>query len=184
MKRFDVGYATDDTNARVGWDDFVLALLICSMSYEDFINLINNRTPDGKQGKCRLLWWKDDQYYFLNWLKRQDRLLCKRIKAEKHFNFVIKMKQFSKYLEEGTQMPLYWEGENTSNKRSGAHWSQTVFTTAISNLGYTRSEALNTPLVQLFNDFFKWGESQGAVELMSEQEEMLVRAQEKAKAKA
>lgn len=151
MRRLDVGYATD-TTAKVGFADFVLALLICSMTYEDFIDYLEHPK-------------------FLKRLKKESRNMCKVVKREKGFNLFDKMKLFEIYLKEGTKMPLYWEGEHVSDKKSGAHWSQTLFTTAVSELGYSRSEALNVPLVQLFNDFYKFAESNGAVELMRPDEE-------------
>ena len=151
MRRLDVGYATD-TEAKVGFSDFVLALLICSMTYEEFIAYLER--PD-----------------FIKRLKKESRNMCKVIKKEDGFNLFDKMKNFEIYLKEGTKMPLYWEGDNTSDKKSGAHWSQTLFTTAVSELGYTRTQALNVPLVQLFNDFYKFAESSGAVSLMQPDEE-------------
>lgn len=177
MRRFDVGYATDADKSSVGWDDFVMGLLICSMTHEQFIDLLNNKV-DGKQAKCRWLWWRDDHNYFMRYLKRQSKLLKQRIKKEKGFNLLSKMGLFNYYIRRGTIMPKYWEGDHASDKESGAHWSQIIFTSAISDLGYTRSEALNIPLTQLFNDFFRFAESQGAIELMRDDEEELVEEME------
>lgn len=156
MKRLNVGYATD-TEAKVGFEDFVLALLICGQTYEEFCEFLE----------------RDD---LIKALEREAKAMKRRINKEQNFNLFSKMGMFQKYLEEGTQMPLYWEGDNKSEKESGAHWSQTLFTTAVSELGYTRTQALNVPLVQLFNDFFKYAESNGAIELMREEEEELVKA--------
>lgn len=177
MRRFNVGYACDnDTN--VGWDDFVVALLICSMSYNDFVDLMNNRVG-GKPAKHKWLYWLDNQKHFISFLTHNGRLLKKRINKDKHFNMLVALKQFSQYLDNSTKMPKYWDKEESNTSNSGAHWSQTIFTTAISDLGYTRDEALNVPLRQLFNDFFKFAESQGAIELMTEDEEQEIAELEK-----
>jgi len=159
MRRLEVAYATD-TQSSVAFSDFVLALLICSMTYEEFVDYLDR--PD-----------------FIKNLQRESKNMTKVIKRDKTFNLFDKMSMFQNYLKEGTKTPLYWEGDNQSNTTSGAHWSQTLFTTAVSELGYTRSQALNVPLIQLFNDFFKYGEAQGAVQLMTEADEESVAELEK-----
>lgn len=174
MKHYGCGFATDEDSTKVGYDDLLLALVICSMTYQDFLDFINNR----KNGKQVMLWyapWKPNYDYFYNTLRKEGRKLKARIQRENldMDGLKAKMKLFMAYLKEGTKVPKYWESED-GGKESGAHWSQSVFTAAISELGYTRAEALNTPLRQVFNDFFKYAESQGGLELMKAEEEQLI----------
>lgn len=170
MRKFGSNFATDEDGATVGYDDFMLSLVICSMSYNEFLDFIDNKEY-GRPVKKWYAPWCVDNNYFINTLKKQGKKLAKRIKKEKISmnDLKAKMDMFVQYLKEGTETPKYWDGEN-EGKESGAHWSQSVFTTAISELNYTRNEALNTPLRQLFNDFFKYAESQGSVQLMSASE--------------
>ena len=182
LRSMDSPFVMEGEAVSAGWDDFVVALCVCHFSFEEFNNFAANRnTYTGKPVRLWYAPWKMDENYFRKQLRKAGKDLYKRVKAEKLDIKGIKekMKIFQDYLIEGTTTPKYWETDNSNSAESGAHWSQAIFTTAISELNYTRTEALNTPLRQLFNDFFKWAESQGSITLMKESEEELITASEK-----
>jgi hypothetical protein len=114
--------------------------------------------------------------YFQKTMRLNGKKLLKFISIYKVSLTEIKqcMQSFANYIQTQTASPTYVETEMASknnNLPSGTHWSQVLFSTAVSSMGYTRSQALNTPLKQLFSDFYRFAEANGTLRMLTTQEE-------------
>jgi len=85
------------------------------------------------------------------------------------FDLPEKARLFSEYIDQHTKSPPYWE-ENTSEKKSGAHWAHAIIGTVVSKCGYTLDQAYNAPLHKVLADYFRYAESEGAIRLMTQEE--------------
>jgi len=78
-----------------------------------------------------------------------------------------KVALFSDYMDQCSAAPAYVEEHrDTPAKLSGAHWTQSVLSSLVSQCGYTMEEALNVPISRALADFIKQAESDGAVRLL------------------
>lgn len=155
MKRLGCRYASDEDGVKIDISDLILGTLICSMSYSEFVEFMDD---------------KDFEKEVRKWGKT----FTKQVKKDKHFNIFEKFVLFKDYITDGTRMPLFWEGENSSGKPSGSHWSLNIHNVLIGELGFSNEEALNMPLTQVFAHYLRYLESQGAVEIMKDFEEDMV----------
>jgi len=178
MKRFGCAYAAEG-ESKLDFGDFLLGLIICSKTYEENVEFWNappvafwsleNIKSFGvawymSKRAGRVFW---DVY---SWGKQLKRL----IKKDKRFNIFASIERFNKYITDGQKLPLFFELDSKSAP-SNAHWSTSLKITMMGEIGYTESQVYNTPLVQLFAEYCKYAESQGAIELMSDGEEELAR---------
>lgn len=150
MSRFNVAFVSDEDEPAT-FNDLVLGVLICSKTYEEFLEFLNQ--PDTEEQITK--WGQECQL----------------------FDMAEKVALFSKYIADGSVMPKFWEEE--SGRPSGAHWTQSVKLILTSELGYTNSEAINLPLPQAFLDFFKFCEGKGTVRLLTEAEIEMIEAAKK-----
>lgn len=178
MRRFECNYAAEG-ESQLDFGDFLLGLVICSMTYEENIQFFNQKpipfcSLDNFKS-CGFGWYISKKMGRAFW-----EVLCwghkvkKMSKRDKTFNIYSKIQQFNKYITEGQRMPMYFE-LNKNNAPSNSHWSTSLKITMMGELGYTESQVLNTPLVQLFAEYCRYAESQGAIELMSDYEEELAK---------
>lgn len=156
MRRLGCRYSADEDTS-VDISDLIIGVLICSMSYEEFISFMDDED-------------------FEKEIRKWGKTFTKQVKKDKTFNLYDKFKLFKDYIIDGTQMPLYWEGENVG-KASGSHWSLNVHNVLVGELGFTNSEALNMPLTQAFAHYFRYLETQGTVEIMRNNEEELIKGE-------
>jgi hypothetical protein len=123
--------------------DLVLGVLVCSMSHKQFMEFI-------EQGDCE---------------KQVEEWGGKAADV----NLQESCRLFGEYLKTGSEVPEFWL-EQDDGAQSGAHWSHMLMTTLRSSLGYSRAEALDSPLSQSLLDFYKHAENLGIVRLMTEAE--------------
>lgn len=147
MRRFGVDFIADDScNASI--DDLVFGCLICSNTYEGFLELLNS----GELPKEVEKWGA---------------------KIGLDFDLGDKVQLFNKYLEGAFRQPVViYEGKTST---SGAHWSQIIKCALISPCGYSMSEALNLPLAQAFADFYKNAESNGVLTIADQETAALLK---------
>lgn len=151
--KFQVGFFADD-KTEISMEDLLVGLLICSMTFEDFLAFIE----DDKALKQIQKWGKS---------------VKKTCKEDKNFNIFLKIQEFSKYIQDGRKMPLFTV-DKEDNKNSGCHWSMSLLNVLTSKLNYSRSDALNMSLALAFIEYCKYAETEGAITLISnEQEEMV-----------
>lgn len=162
MQRFDVAFASDDVDRIGGIPDLLLSLAICSRTYEEFLEFV------------------EDEKGFKKWCNKWGKEIKKQMKRDKTFNMFHKFMSFEKYMKDGIVIPKYFEGDDSDEgTSSGAHWTQSVLLVLTSELGYTYSEALNMPLSKGLSDYFKWAENTGMVTLMNDDELEIVEEMEK-----
>jgi len=162
MRRFDCKFSADDPATMGAIDDLLLGVAICCRSYETFLEFIY------------------DTDEFNKWCKTWGKYITKKIKKDKTFNVIDQFMLFKEYMKSGIIIPKYWETNNDNQLISGAHWTQSIFNVLISDLGYSQSEALNVPVAKAMNDYYKYLERTGMVNLMRDDEiEMVERAKEK-----
>ncbi len=153
MSRFGCGFASDDENTMGGIPDLLLGITICSRTYEDFLEFIN------------------DEKAFTKWMKKWGKAVRKKLKKDKNYDMIYTFMAFKDYMKNGIVIPKYFEGEHADKGTpSGAHWTQSIFLVAVSELGYSHSEALNSPLSKVLSDYFKWAEANGSIHLMDDDE--------------
>jgi hypothetical protein len=150
MERFNLAFVAAEKK-EVTLSDLTMAVLICSMTYEDFLEFI-----DEADWMTKIKAWGES---------------CGG------FDIYEKIALFEKYISNALQQPdVVFEGET---KESGAHWSQALFSALTGNCGYTAVEARNMPLGQAFMDFFKVAEQSGVIRILSREESDLMRAAER-----
>lgn len=151
MARFDCAFASNEVTT-VTKDDLILAVLICSKTYEEFLAFIENEN-------------------FLDAVRQWGEQVGK-------YDLLEKVSLFKEYMETANTAPKYWEDIGDS-KTSGAHWTQAVKVVLTGHLNYTESEALNCPLPKALADFFKHAETSGVIRLMTPEEISYVEAAER-----
>lgn len=198
MKRFGSNYASDE-EAQVDIIDLLIGIIVCSKTFEEGIaffnqapipffswrnikslfsyfsfvkikkdgfSLIRNRSAWGISRK------HGGAYYEIN---KYGRFVCKLANKNK-INIMTSFRTFQRYLEDGRKMPLYWENHSdpNGNGRAKSHWSINVYNVLVSKLNYTPSDAYNLPLSKAFYEYAKYAESEGSIELFSDDEEELL----------
>lgn len=141
MKRFEVAFASEEfRDATI--QDLILAVLICSRTYDQFLELIET-----------------------NDFHQQVRAWGEKIGI--HFSLPEKVRLFNAYLAEAFKQPaIVYEVQTTS---SGAHWAHVLRHSLISQCGYTASQAMDLPLAQAFADFYKNAETNGILSIADDQ---------------
>lgn len=140
MDRFGSAFVSLEDNTATE-ADVVLGILICSMSYEDFLDFLDE--PDFLE-KVRA------------WGKK-----CRR----PEINIDKCCKLFADYIARATRQPVViFEDEG---KPTGAHWSQTIYLSLI-EMGYSPRDATNLPLGRAFADFYKHAENLGVLTIADE----------------
>lgn len=123
--------------------EFVLALLICSTTYDEFKDEVNN----GELGNV------------IN-------ILVADIKTAK-VNFIEKIHAFAHYLKQGTDLPLYYNCEDKNTvKTTPIELEEAVLSTLMTNCGYTRNECLNLPMTETLSAYLLYAHSMGSIELI------------------
>ncbi len=139
MERFQVAFVAAE--ARVPTiHDLILGVLICSMEYQEFLEFLSSPT-------------------FAEELQQWG-VKCGL------FDWTAKANLLAQYIAAGSKQPVViYENEGAP---SGAHWAQTIKLALTGNLGYTAHEALNLPLSQALNDFYKHAENLGILTIADE----------------
>jgi len=187
MRRFGCAYAEDRERAMSNPSDlikdFIMALVICSLTYEDFLEAISSDKL--VVSSKRFKWFGAEVQRvvsFRKWLAHWGKVVSKASQS-KDFVVLDKLALFRAYLNDGMEVPLFWEGDaNEDAPTSGAHWTQSVLLVLTGELGYTQSEALNAPLSKALADYFRFAERNGLVTLMTDEEVEEAQAQLKGKA--
>ena len=125
-------------------DDICLAVLVLSMSYEEFLSFINQENFNHQ--------------------------VCEWGLTVGDFDLKEHIQKLRTYLESGVNVPKYWIEDDTDGEETGAHWIQSLLLVATGKLGYTMTEARNTPLTQLLYDVLKFAQDNGSIRLMTEEE--------------
>ena len=154
LKKYDCALGDDDVNRMGDISDLILAIVICSRSFKDFNEFINNEKE------------------FAIWMKKWSKVIRGIIKIDKSFNIFSSTVKFKQYMKEGIVIPRYWENNNNDGDeaRSGVHWSQNLLFVLQKELGYSQEDALDLPLSKAFQDYYKFAEANGMLTLMSDDE--------------
>ena len=171
MSRFKVAFVAEgEVTATAG--DLLLAVLICSMGVDEFINF----TAHKEFGNQIRRWGRRMGFYppkYLSWPIIGK--LLKRIKVDEAIDesdaayLTGQIKLFEKYVQESSVSPPYFD-ETPGDRMSGAHWSQSIEVALRGDLGWTRDEINEEPLNKAMWDYFKHMENQGMIRLMTAQE--------------
>src|ERR1051326_3175097 len=102
MKRFNCKFSSDDPSTLGGIDDLLLGISICSRSYEEFLEFIN------------------DPKEFIDWTKAWGKAIKKHITKSKSFNLIKQFLLFKEYMKSGVVTPKYWEQNTDDGIESGA----------------------------------------------------------------
>lgn len=151
LKRFNNPFVADEP-AGATRDALIFACLICSMAYQEFLEFIE--APD---------YIKQVQ----KWGKKVG-----------IFDLPSKVELFQRYITEGSKEPQYFVTDKSDNKPTSAHWSQSLFIALTTQCGYSRQEALNSPLSQCFADWMSFAEAQGLVEMVTDEDIAMAKANE------
>jgi hypothetical protein len=145
MRRHGVAFAADEPTApAIG--DLVLAVLICSQTFDGFEQLLR----DGKIERFVLRWGR----------------------KIKQYDFIEKVKIFQRYQSAGCEAPPYWEKDSENKSVTGTHWSQALKCCAVTNLGYGAGEVMDAPLARVLSDYYRWLEAEGHIQVMTREETM------------
>lgn len=142
---------------------FFLALLICSVTYEDGIEMLNNPT----------LFSKICNEFCDN--------VIKNMELDPTWNIHTRINMYKNYMANFLQsMPLYNETSEDSgnnNTASGGDWKSSIFI-IFKKLGYSQTEILNMNIKNLFMLWAQYAEGEGAIKICNKYEaEQLKKAQ-------
>lgn len=178
MRRLNCAFASD-VEIEISFSDLLVAVLICSMNYEDCLAFFD--LP-----KIKFWSWQNIKSFGTAWyygkklgptgyeIRLWGREFYRQIKKKKDFNLLMEAKRFQRYITEGSQTPLYYEGKHSDDqKTSPAHWSIGLYSFLLTK--YDHRTAMNLPLRQAFMEYCKWAEEQGAIELFWPYEEDMVK---------
>lgn len=144
-----------------GTFNFFMALLICSLSYEDGEKLITD--PD-------LL--NEEMNKFSDNLK-------KNMDLDPKWNIVSKIDLFKQYMGVHLDMPLYDNKQKSSGEdQSGNDWKTSIFL-VFKKMDYSESAVLNMNIKRLFNLWAAYAESEGAIRLMNKYDVQAVKSLKK-----
>lgn len=162
MQRFECAFGKEGEDIQGGINDLLLAIAICSRTYEGFIEFVS------------------DPKEFNSWCSKWGKEVKKAMNTDKNYNFVHKMLMFQQYMREGVIIPQFYQENNGSDgtKESGAHWTQIILLVLTSELNYTFSQAINMPLSKALFDYFKHLESSGMVTIMPDEDIALINKEE------
>ena len=137
----------EDVEQSEGICFFFLALIICSLSYEDGLALLNDTQGLDEISKRFI-----------------DNLLL-NIKKEPGWNIYSKLALFKQYMSNFLDsMPYYDHLNKQENISSGADWKTGILIT-FKKLGYKDTEILNMSMKQLFNIWANYSESEGQIKI-------------------
>jgi hypothetical protein len=127
--------------------EFVVALLVCSNTYDDFKEEIGNGL-------------------IVNTIKE----LVKDIENNK-YNLLFSIHTFANYLKDGTNAPLYeLTGDSQNNITSTpVDTEEAIVSTLMENTNYTRNECWNLPLTETLSAYLLYAHKVGSVELISKE---------------
>lgn len=136
LRRFGCAFVSDDeTEATL--DDLILAVLVCSQTWEGFFELM-----EASNFKEQIKRWGEE--------------------IGLDFDIAEKVQLMNAYLEKAFRVPVVlFTGDS---KPSGAHWSMSLKSSLL-QMGYTQSEAMNLPLSEAFAMFYKRAEDMGILEI-------------------
>jgi len=124
---------------------FFNALLVCALSYEDNLELMQNEAE------------------FEKTYKQFTENLLKNIGQEKDWNIFSKLHMFKQYMSYYMEMPIFdEEGKPSEKSPSGIDWIQNIFVT-FKKLGYDDIEILNMNFRKLFYEWTSYAEGEGAI---------------------
>lgn len=160
MQRFECGFANPDPKYLGSIEDLYLGVAICCRSYEGFLEFISE--PDEFDNWCKH--WGDSIEEYITSQPGE-------LKQNVWEYYTQKAESFKKYIQDGIVVPKYWEASNGGDDNaieSGAHWSQNILVTLMSELNYSFEDAVNMPMSKALSECFKMAENKGILTLMSD----------------
>lgn len=136
LSRFDNSFLT---GRATGVDDIILAILVCSMSFEEGLKFLS--APD-----------REEQ--ITSWSKK---LKHKFRQEGQTLDFAEKAELFKAYFDAGMVIPNYSATES-GTASVGSPWPQVLKLTLMSELGMTETDVLNRPLRLSWWDYLGWRE--------------------------
>lgn len=146
LRRFDCAFIADEERIPE-LADLIFGVLICERNYRQGERLVNDADA----------------------FTKASHELGKSNEGIEYLGLIEKIKLFKDYIKDGSQMPPYWN-ESRETRISGQHWSQSMLVSLMSELGYSRIDALNAPLTQVMADYLALAENNGSIRLMTESE--------------
>lgn len=175
-----------EVGGEVGFSDLLIALLICSRTYEEFLEF--ETLEDNSWLDRTSVWkWLCKRFSFLTyrplslkqWCKKWGQQIGKAAKR-REINLIKEFKAFPLYMNEGIEEPAHdIEQDGDGNRaESGTHWTQNLLYVLTKELGYSQSEALNLPISRALADKYKWLEAEGVITINTEADKELFKLQE------
>jgi len=142
-------------------NELILGLTICSLSYEDFNDLMNDKL------------YLDDEKIFITMEEYMSRWssAVKQILANGDVNIVQTISLFNEYLINGYKQPdVESLNENKDDSIGTCDWITNLVETLTSEKQMTISEVLNQPLKLTFLQYFKIGEKHNLYHFVTPEE--------------
>jgi hypothetical protein len=170
LKRFNVAFVADDER-KANAGDLLIAVVICSMKVEHFIQFASSKTFRKQLGTWSRRFGFLEPTRLSPW--RLVRWFIRRCGGDPDLDDLAyltgQISIFQRYIMENSQVPHYWD-EVESDRTSGAHWSQSIEATLRGEMGWTAAEINEEPLGKAIWDYFKHMENKGFVRLMTPDE--------------
>lgn len=128
---------------------FFSALIVCGMSYEDNIIILNNE----KKHKELM------DEFTVN--------LIKNMELDSKWNIFSKVQLFKEYMNYYMDVPFYTEERPSSDRiPSGTDWKQNMYL-VFKKLGYNDMDIYNMNIRRLFFEWCSYAESEGGIKVMN-----------------
>lgn len=132
--------------------DLLLALLVCSCRFDDLPAVLGDR-------------WLPVKMKLWGWTHR-------------NWDFALKMQAFHDYVSAGSLGPdIYEKDQHESMELPGAPWLAHLKTVLMAELGYSRTEVLNTPYGECLWDYYTHWENRKQVDIVDDSNGFAIRRQ-------
>ena len=150
MKRHGCAFAEDKEKTGVTIMDLLIGVAICCRKYQEFIDWYND---DAARNSWLTKWYKS----------------IRKDSHQKGWSLMNKFSLFNMYRKEGIEIPLFFdEDEKDAGKESGAHWTQNIITTLVTEGRFSDEEIYDIPVSKAFAEYFKILENKGIITFMAD----------------
>ncbi len=159
LKRFDSPFVAD-APAGAHLDDLILAVLICAMRCDEFLEFIQapTFTRDVRRWSGRIC-----PHAWLGCLP----FIGPRWRARHSFNYLEKIALFQQYLADAQRIPRFTRLAD-STQTSSSHWSHSIEVALRSELKWSEEEINEAPLSKALADYFALAERDGSLTILSD----------------
>jgi hypothetical protein len=168
FQRLDLPFYNQYNDNQISPEDLIIGTLICSMTYKEFMEMANTKVVsfwsiENIKSFGRAYYYSS-KYGYIGWqVRRWSNTVSKH---KNNVNLFFENNKFINYLTTKDKEPMILN-INDEQKTSQSPWVLNLLNVLISNLHYSYEDALEIPYLRALWEYFKYCESQGAIEFVN-----------------